>query len=459
MIHTEFESFDVDFVDDKSDAVADSGWLSQNAVLTHEPRPRPPRKGTKAFTDDDLASYSKAAEAVASMAEECDLDASPLLGKTKMAQAVTMPALMHPSASRSFALTASLPPAKDTSSTTTCCACALLAALRGAGLTAPGMKGTGATIIFDWDDTLFPTSYVTGEVLPSISGGETFPQLPKSSPFYKPLAELAHLVEYVLRAARALARVAIVTLSMSPWVPFSAIRYLPGLDIEELLLELDIPVYYSRGSYDRICQSINDSVKYWKVTLPSGPGSVGLKLRRLENDSYEVTGVGEQGLVATWNREHPADSICKGDVVFDVNGVNRSLEVEFRSCVLTGKSAVLQMGRQSSTIDPHKEAKRIDMAKCLKTFYGSLPNASWNVVSVGDSMAEHQALKEVLSEAEGTKCKTVHLLDKPKLDQLSNQLRVFLVWLPRILQHEKAFDLDMDRLGDLEKDLLARTQK
>jgi len=302
-------------------------------------------------------------------------------------------------------------------------------------------------------------------VLPTIAAPESFPVLPESSRFHKSLSEHAHLVEFVLRAAKAVfANVAIVTLSMSPWVPFSASRYLPGVDIDELLSELNIPVYYSRGHYDEMCKKMSDSVKRWRVELlPSGSGSVGLKLRKQENGGYEVIKVSEQGLVATWNQANPSNAICMGDVIFDINGKSRSIEIEFRNCMTTRQPAILSLARQTSDCNPHIEAKRIDMAKCLQKFYGGMKDASWNVVSVGDSMAEHEALKQVLSQVPNAQsnplCKTVHLLDKPAVEQLSNELRVLLVWLPRILQFDQAFDLDMHKLHELETDLLAKAAK
>lgn len=60
------------------------------------------------------------------------------------------------------------------------------------------------------------------------------------------LREHAALVAAVLRAARALGPVAIVTLSERGWVPYSAAQFLPGLDFSALLQELDISIYYAR---------------------------------------------------------------------------------------------------------------------------------------------------------------------------------------------------------------------
>jgi len=83
--------------------------------------------------------------------------------------------------------------------------------------------------MFDWDDTLLPTSAIR-------AGAHTIPQL----------CALAPLVEQNLRAAKALGHVSIVTLSKRPWVLTSAEKFLPGLDMPALLRELDITIYYAQ---------------------------------------------------------------------------------------------------------------------------------------------------------------------------------------------------------------------
>lgn len=101
-----------------------------------------------------------------------------------------------------------------------------------------------SVILFDWDDTILPTWYLKSVVEPCTPGVRGAP-LSQDSPFHEPLRRHAELVAEVLRSARAVGRVAIVTLSMRPWVHASAAQFLPGLDLQELLEELDIPIYYS----------------------------------------------------------------------------------------------------------------------------------------------------------------------------------------------------------------------
>lgn len=85
-----------------------------------------------------------------------------------------------------------------------------------------------AVIIFDWDDTLLGTSVLQG--------------MPKGSVEFH---SLAVLIEQVLRAARSVASVSIVTLSKRPWVFKSSDLFLPALDMSALASELGITIYYA----------------------------------------------------------------------------------------------------------------------------------------------------------------------------------------------------------------------
>lgn len=64
------------------------------------------------------------------------------------------------------------------------------------------------------------------------------------------LRKHAEQVEVVLRAARAVAHVSVVTLSKNNWVPRSAEAYLPGLNLPALLHELGVTVYYAQEECD-----------------------------------------------------------------------------------------------------------------------------------------------------------------------------------------------------------------
>lgn len=115
-------------------------------------------------------------------------------------------------------------------------------------------------VIFDYDDTLLPTSFFDRlGTLPSIGW-----QLEEAE-------KHAKQVESTLRAARSLGRVAIVTMANERWLAKSSRRYLPGLDIEDLAAELDIPLVFAN----------DHSVRF--AHLPSFEAAVACKSAAIES--------------------------------------------------------------------------------------------------------------------------------------------------------------------------------
>merc|ERR1719329_882989 len=87
-------------------------------------------------------------------------------------------------------------------------------------------------ILFDWDDTLFPTEHIRQEIGFegwAVEGAVQPPPISEDSPHYAALAAHAELLERVLAGARQVGRVAIITLSVRPWVMTSAACFLPGI--------------------------------------------------------------------------------------------------------------------------------------------------------------------------------------------------------------------------------------
>merc|ERR1711988_1511471 len=105
--------------------------------------------------------------------------------------------------------------------------------------------------------------------------------------------------------------------------------------MDSLLQQLDIPVYYSRKTYDDLMKNMKEQVHRWKVELrPVATSAVGLVLRRRENGTCEVIEVGEDGLVASFNQAKPERAIEVGDVIEYVNGEQLQLAQEIRRCML-----------------------------------------------------------------------------------------------------------------------------
>jgi len=236
---------------------------------------------------------------------------------------------------------------------------------------APRDESTASVILFDWDDTLLPTAFLQEMVLPKLPASAKETGLPPDSQHFETLAAHACMLRAILTIARTVAQVAIVTLAVRPWVTTSSDRWLPGLNITDLLRRLGIPVYYSRENVKRrdACQA----------------------------------------------------QVEEGVDIFTV-------------------------------------AKRATMMKCLRKLYGkrSLTQAArMNVMSIGDSLAEKEALKEVLwASCESQRdpqgkiitplCKTVKFVYQPSASLLGDELQLVAMWLRRMALHSEDFDVSMD---------------
>jgi len=235
----------------------------------------------------------------------------------------------------------------------------------------PRDESTASVILFDWDDTLFPTAFLQEMVLPKLPAVAKETGLPADSQHFNTLAAQARMVRAVLTIARTVAQVAIVTLAVRPWVTTSSDRWLPGLNITDLLRRLGIPVYYARENVKR-------------------------------------------------------SDACLAQV--------------------------------EEGVDLFTVAKRATMMKCLRKLYGkrSLTQAArMNVISIGDSLAEKEALKEVLwASCESQRdpqgkiitplCKTVKFFYQPSAAILGDQLQLVAMWLRRMAVHSEDFDVSMD---------------
>jgi len=312
-----------------------------------------------------------------------------------------------------------------------------------------------SVIIFDWDDTLLPTTFILQEAMPRDEGPVT-----KDMDAFEPLQAHAHVVEAMLRTARRFARVAIITNSLEPWVIASAKNYLPGLDMSALLNELGIQVYYSRQRVPSI--PVKYSAHEFSISLDRRQrGKIGLAIAPQEEGELLISQVKPQGLVEAWNKEHPKYEVQAGDLIISVNGTNEKLVQECRKMELLD----VRIRREVPDRNVYEVAKQMDMVDCLKSLYGSRP-WRWNVVSIGDSLIEQNALKrELQSHAardalSGYKplCKTVNMLDLPTMEQVGCQLKLLMLWLDRIMKHEEDFDLFMDKLDNIEMSLFTRMQ-
>mmetsp|Transcript_15864 Transcript_15864/g.37465 ORF Transcript_15864/g.37465 Transcript_15864/m.37465 type:complete len:419 (-) Transcript_15864:15-1271(-) len=109
-------------------------------------------------------------------------------------------------------------------------------------LTADSSK---AVIIVDWDDTLCPTTWAMN-LVESAKAEEDLAELEEA--FSEQLEQHCVAVVKFLRAARAVAHVAIVTLASEDFFEQSAETFLEDVRVKELFTELGIKVHFAKRS-------------------------------------------------------------------------------------------------------------------------------------------------------------------------------------------------------------------
>jgi len=214
-------------------------------------------------------------------------------------------------------------------------------------------------IIYDWDDTLCPSSCLKrfsqfdrkGRLAARLDG-----------PTRSELGMLADQVAPLLRFSMAMGKVVIVTNARRPWVDISCSNFLPAL---KSTLK-NIPVIYA-------LELVKDA-----------------QLQQLEKE--------DSGKLLT-------------------------------------------------------ETKARAMKAAVTEFYSRYPRQSWkNVVSIGDALFEHAAIRQVVGERpmQTRKCrtKTVKLLEGPSIAGLVVQLSIVESWLAKIVQVDGDVDIDMSANED-----------
>jgi hypothetical protein len=220
-------------------------------------------------------------------------------------------------------------------------------------------------------------------------------------------------------------------------------------------------VYYARSHLNDIHVEKKGETPYSVEIDRRQGGRIGVDIVQCHDGSLRVSSMEDTGLMMAWNAAHPDGEflVRPGDRIVAVNGFRDQLKERCRRQQFLEMTIV----RELLEPDPYVEAKRIDMNSCVGKFY---PTEHWhrNVVSIGDSVAEQQALKQVLHQSDRETsplkrrplCKTVNLLDRPTLEQLSSELRLLMVWLGHVVNYQNDFDLKMDGLDSLEKVLLQK---
>lgn len=246
-------------------------------------------------------------------------------------------------------------------------------------------------IIFDWDDTFLPSSYIKAAVLPALPAGaiESLDPLgvgngPAIAKHVQEFTRLAGIVREVLVTARKFGHVAIITGARKVMMNRNAQQFLPGLNLPELMSEHGIVSYhtFNSASAGRRRGWEDDGLDKWVMAKAA---SISKYVRAtLDEESSQQ-----------WN------VISIGDG-YEERDATRKL-----------------FGSQLLEPDEHAALEEIPGAGAFKQ------------LRVNPLV------------------KTVKLLDNSNTDSLCSQLQVLLQQLPEMVASKSSFDFDMAKSTDV----------
>jgi hypothetical protein len=237
-------------------------------------------------------------------------------------------------------------------------------------------------IIFDWDDTIFPTFWFKDK-----KKGTNKNKKIRSDESTN-LEDLSNAVIDLLQVSMEVGHAVLITNAKRPWVDICAWKIYKNYQLDKLLRE--IPILYATEFVD-LTENSKD-IEDIKKTMAS------------------------QG--------------------HDMNAPDRLTEET----------------QQKMTTMLLTQTKAKAMKEALLAFYASYEGQSWkNVITLGDAMFEHDAIKKVISERpadmQEKRCrvKTIKFLEAPSLEGLKDEVVVATRWLKKIAELEDDADIEIGK--------------
>jgi hypothetical protein len=283
---------------------------------------------------------------------------------------------------------------------------------------------TQTVLIFDWDDTLFPTSYVRHDLGCSarkhLKNQNLGPEM--MSRVQTTLAKAAGAVDQLLRLADKCGKVVIVTLAKAPWVTDSCMYFYPG--IGELIEKLDIQVVYAQEG---------QHIHYDKVNM--------MAEEQFETFWAEMKGKAIAKALSEFYSQYEGQSwkniISLGDSDFE----------RFGAMAATMQYAAAQ-GLVNEEVFPNTKLK----------IRGGSVGSMGSKLSVSDVKHHINAGRGRRMSWEGTvngqefkvRTKTFKMLDEPTVEELVVELSLLQQWIPLMVKLNDGFDVDLNSLDDKE---------
>eukprot|EP00405_Crypthecodinium_cohnii_P038400 CAMPEP_0206546626 /NCGR_PEP_ID=MMETSP0325_2-20121206/12822_1 /ASSEMBLY_ACC=CAM_ASM_000347 /TAXON_ID=2866 /ORGANISM="Crypthecodinium cohnii, Strain Seligo" /LENGTH=630 /DNA_ID=CAMNT_0054045795 /DNA_START=549 /DNA_END=2443 /DNA_ORIENTATION=- len=255
-------------------------------------------------------------------------------------------------------------------------------------------------IVFDWDDTLFPTSYLIDDLRLNHKKGlgaavteDLYEELAES------LKELERSVVNLLKLANAKGKVILVTLARHPWVEDSC-RSFYG-QVGALIQQLGIKVVYAQQGiqvdYDKRRMMSDEEIEHFYASMKG------------QAISREVEAFYSQYEGQSWK-----NIISIGDSDFERVGTMMMAQEYMKKCGLLANNG---------------EGFEV-------------------MVASNEAFARNTGTIHVNGQVFKVRLKTFKMLDCPTIGELKEEIILMQRWLPKMVELDDGFDADLSALDD-----------
>lgn len=258
-------------------------------------------------------------------------------------------------------------------------------------------------IVFDWDDTLFPTSYLIDDLCLNHKKPLKDQRLPRDlyQELSESLKELEQSVAELLRLALTRGKVILVTLARSPWVEDSCRAFFPH--VGDVIKTLGIKAVYAQQGvqidYDKRKMMCDQEIETFYADLKG------------KAISREVEAFYSQYEGQSW-----------------------------KNIISIGDSDFERLGTMMMTQDYMRRRGMIKDTDSAANF----PVA----IASNEALALNTGTTDVNGHVYKVRTKTFKMLDCPTIGELREEVQFLRRWLPKMVELDDGFDADLSALDD-----------
>ncbi|CAK0794976.1 unnamed protein product, partial [Prorocentrum cordatum] len=255
-------------------------------------------------------------------------------------------------------------------------------------------------IVLDWDDTLFPSTYVRNDMKLKLSLPLRDQKLPApvKKQVFNNLMKCAAKAERLLRLCASYGKVVIVTLAKRNWVSDSCTLFYPG--IGDILEELHVKIVHAQDGVSVDSEKVN-----------------AMDMREFEEFWGGIKGRAISEEVRDFYSQYEGQS--------------------WKNVISIGDSNFEKIGTMNATAEYMRE-NGIEVPSDLASPATESGPAGFRPSEATTAVVEGHAFH--------VRTKVAKMLDEPTVEELLVELELVRQWLPLMVRHDGGFSLDLDGL-------------